>query len=95
MNEELKNIIYEGELLKGRALTENDDNLSEAETIDKILVEAEEWIKKANELLSSNGLNQDVDLDNPSWESLGSRSRDVLKGFIENRLQKLRPLINN
>lgn len=56
MNEELKNIIYEGELLKSRALTENDENLSEAEIIGNIHVEVEEWIVKAKGVLSSNSI---------------------------------------
>ena len=94
MNEELKNIIYEGELLKSRALTENDENLSEAEIIDNIHVEVEEWIKKAKEVLSSNKING-IDLDEPSWVDLGSFSREALNGFIEKRLKELRPLINN
>lgn len=94
MNEELKNIIYEGELLKSRALTENDENLSEAEIIGNIHVEVEEWIVKAKGVLSSNSI-KGIDLDDPLWDNLGSFSREVLNGFIEKRLIKLRPLIND
>ena len=91
----LTDIILEGELLKDKALIYNDDNFSEAEIIEKVHDEAEEWIKKTKEVLLSSGLNQSINLNEPSWESLCSYSREALFGFVEKRLIELRRLINN
>lgn len=93
MDTTLQDVILEGELLKNKALTYTDGILTEAEIIEKIHDEAEEWIKRTKEVLLSSGLNQSVDLNEPSWESLCSYSREVLYGFVEKRLIKLMPLV--
>lgn len=90
----LKDIVLEGELLKSKALDQFDPDLSEADFIDKVYEDVKEWMERAKKVLSSKYPNQSINLDEPSWDSIISRSREALAGFVENRLLKLRPLLN-
>lgn len=91
MNNELNELIQEGEYLKGKALSHAGDSSSESENIDKIHDEVEDWIKRTKGVLASQGINN-IDLDDTSWDSIMSNSYEALGGFIEERLKKLRPL---
>lgn len=91
----IEDIILEGELLKSKALDQNDPNLLESEYIDKVCMDVEEWIERAKKDLSSNYPNCDINLDELRWKDIGSKSREALSGFIESKLLKMRPLIKH
>ena len=95
MDTTLKDIISEGEVLKSRTPSQNDSDLSYADYVDSVYDDVRKWIEKAKEFLSSNYPNHNIDLDDPTWDSIMSRSCEALNGFIEHRLQKLRPLLNS